>query len=147
MMTHEATMEKLNHVIIEKLNRMLSQEHACAIRYATHASIVMGPYAESVKARLKEISGDEVRHAEMLRDRIVALGGTPNMEVRTQDLIPAKNLEEILKVNMAEEKAAIQAYTEILKEISPTNAILYQTIQDIIRDEQEHLEELENLKL
>jgi bacterioferritin len=131
---------------IEALNRMLAQEHACAIRYATHAAIVTGPYAEAVKTRLKEISGDEVLHAEKLRDRIVTLGGIPNMKVSAEDLKPAANLREILEINIGEEKAAIRSYTEILETIPISNVILFQTLQEIIRDEQEHLEELENLQ-
>lgn len=136
-----------NAKMIQKLNDMLAQEHACAIRYATHAAVITGPYSETVKARLKEISGDEILHAATLRDRIMSLGGIPEMRIHEKDLIAATTLDQILKVNMAEEVAAIKAYTAILGEIPPTNAILYQAIQDIIRDEQEHLEELENLKV
>jgi hypothetical protein len=44
--------------LVEALNRMLAQEHACAIRYATHAAISAGPYSETVSARLKEIETD-----------------------------------------------------------------------------------------
>lgn len=132
--------------MIEALNQMLSQEHACAIRYATHAAQVTGPYAETIAARLKEISGDELRHAEVLRDRIIALGGTLTMKVREEDLIAATSLAEILQVNIAEENAAIRSYREILESVSASNAILYQAIQDILRDEQEHLEELEALR-
>ncbi len=132
--------------LIDPLNRMLAQEHACAIRYATHAAIVNGPYAEAIAARLKEISGDEVLHAEKLRDRILALGGTPTMDVCKEDLKSATALEEILKINIDEEQNAIKGYTEILENISMSNVILFQTIQEIIRDEQEHLEELEALQ-
>ena len=132
--------------IIEGLNQMLEQEHACAIRYATHAAVVTGPYAESVAARLKEIAGDEREHAEKLRGRITALGGTPSMQVSTGDLKPAGTLNEILKINIAEERAAISGYTKILEGVEFTNVILYQTIREIIRDEQEHLEELETLQ-
>ncbi len=135
-----------NKKIIDALNGMLSQEHACAIRYATHAAVISGPYAETVKARLKEISGDEVTHAEKLRDRITALGGEPTLQVKAGDLIPAFDLDRILKVNIGEELAAIKSYTEILKNIPADNAILFLTIQEIIRDEQEHLEELKNLE-
>ena len=99
-----------NHQLIDALNKMLAQEHACAIRYATHAAVVSGPYAESVAARLKEISTDEVGHAEMLRDRIVALGGTPTMEISSDDLKPAQDLAAILVVNIGEEKTAISHY-------------------------------------
>lgn len=133
--------------MIDSLNRMLSQEHACAIRYATHAAVVSGPYAEAVTARLKEISTDEQMHAEQLRDRIVGLGGTPTMDVRKEDLKPATTLDEIIDVNVDEEKDAIRSYTKILEGLSPSNAILFQTIQTILRDEQEHLEELEALRV
>lgn len=132
--------------IIDKLNIMLRQEHACAIRYATHAASISGPASENIRARLQEISGDEVEHAAKLRDRIIALGGTPTMDVATEDLKPAVDLETILAVNIEEENIAIATYSELLTHIPTTNAILYQTIWDIIRDEQEHLEELQNLK-
>ena len=132
--------------LTQSLNRMLAQEHACAIRYATHAAIVSGPYSETVAARLKEISTDEILHAEKLRARILALGGTPTMDVSTADLKPATSLEEILEVNIEEEADAIRSYTEILESLSMSNVILFQTIQEIIRDEQEHLEELDALK-
>lgn len=135
-----------NQQLIDALNKMLAQEHACAIRYATHAAVVKGPFAETVAARLKEISGDEVAHAEMLRDRIDALGGKPTMDISTADLKPAETLDEILTVNIGEEKSAIASYSEILETIPESNAILYQTIQNILSDEQEHLEELENLQ-
>lgn len=132
--------------LTQSLNRMLAQEHACAIRYATHAAIVSGPYSEAVAARLKEISTDEILHAEKLRARILALGGTPTMDVSTADLKPATGLEEILEINIEEEADAIRSYTEILESLSMSNVILFQTIQEIIRDEQEHLEELDALK-
>ncbi|MFQ5983989.1 MAG: bacterioferritin [Alphaproteobacteria bacterium] len=132
--------------LIEGLNRMLTQEYACAIRYATHAAIITGPYAQVVSARLKEIAGDEARHAKMLRDRIVALGGAPTMDVSADDLKPATTLEDIIKVNMAEEHAAIRGYRDVLKRVPSDNVILLRTIEDIIRDEQEHLEELEALR-
>lgn len=133
--------------LIEALNRMLAQEHACAIRYATHAAVITGPYADAVATRLKEIATDELLHAEKLRDRILALGGTPTMDVRTEDLKAATTLEHILRVNIAEEEAAIRGYTTILEGLSLSNVILFQTIQEIIRDEQEHLEELEALRV
>lgn len=130
--------------LIETLNKMLSQEHACAIRYATHAAVVVGPYADTIQARLKEIATDEISHAEKLRDRILALGGMPTLEVNCEDLKPAKTLSQILEINLEEEKDAIRHYTEILNSIPSSNAILFQTIQAILSDEQEHLEELES---
>ena len=135
-----------NSKLIESLNKMLSQEHACAIRYATHAEVVTGPYAEEIAERLNEIAGDEREHAAKLRKRISGLGGVPTMNVSVEDLKPAKTLDEILKINIAEEIGAIHSYTQILKTVPHENAILYKALMDIIADEQEHLEELKNLE-
>lgn len=139
-------MSDINTKTIKALNDMLAQEYSCAIRYLTHASVVKGPYAESVAARLNEIADDEIRHSMMLRERITALGGQPVMQVHEKDLVYAEDLDEILRINMEEEKEAISSYLKILDNTSTNNVILYRTIQDIIQDEQEHLEELENLQ-
>lgn len=138
-------MDKTNETI-KLLNDMLEQEHACAIRYATHAAVLEGPYSETVAARLSEISADEVRHAEILRKRILALDGKPAMKVREQDLKEAESLEGILKINIDEEKQAIRNYKAILEKVPVENAILFQALQELIQDEQEHLEELEALR-
>jgi bacterioferritin len=131
--------------LIDSLNRMLAQEHACAIRYLTHAVTISGPFAEPVGSRLKEIAGDELDHAEKLRKRIVGLGGIPTMDINAEDLKPAAELNDILEINIAEEKNAVALYSRILAGISQTDVILYEAVQDILRDEQEHLEELSRL--
>ena len=132
-------------LIVKSLNSALVQEHACAIRYMTHAEMVTGLSAESVSARLQEIGGDEWGHAKKLRERITALGGTPSVEVG--EVKTAKSIEEILNINIHEEKDAIVMYQEILKMIPKFQLMrLYETIEDIIQDEEEHLEELSRLK-
>jgi bacterioferritin len=138
-------MKTENSELLEELNRMLAQEHACAIRYATHSAMVNGPSAEAVAARLKEISSDEIAHAEKLRKRILALGGTPTMDVQRDDLKAASTLKDILDINVLEERGAIEQYGRILETLPKLNVLLYETVEEILRDEQEHLEELRNL--
>jgi bacterioferritin len=132
--------------IVKVLNEALAQEHGCNIRYSTHAAVVSGPYAEAVANRLKEIAKDEQAHADKLRDRITALGGVPTMDVGKEELIPAKTLKEILAVNLKEEAKAINHYQSILKMVDRDDIILYEVIEDIIEDEQEHREELSRLQ-
>ncbi|MHB8634315.1 MAG: ferritin-like domain-containing protein [Thermoplasmatota archaeon] len=130
---------------ITQLNALLSQEHACAIRYATHAAVLKGSYRETVGARFKEIAADEVSHAHELRERIVGLDGTPTMEVRTQDLKQAETLKEMLVINIEEEREAIANYAALLETIPRSNAVLYVAIQGILAAEQEHLEQLRDI--
>jgi bacterioferritin len=132
--------------VVQLLNQALAQEHGCQVRYRTHAAVITGPYAESVASRLKEIAEDEKAHADTLRDRITALGGTPTMDVAKDELIPATTLKKIIEINIAEEKKAIAMYRSVLKILEHDNVILYEAIEHIIEDEQEHLEELERLQ-
>jgi bacterioferritin (cytochrome b1) len=131
-----------NSHLIEDLNRMLAKEHACAIRYATHATLVTGPCVDPVSERFQEISSDEVRHAVLLRKRICALGGTPTMNVDAGNLEAAATLGDMIEVNVREESEAIVEYSGILKNVPRLNVLLYRTLEDILKDEQEHLEEL-----
>lgn len=132
--------------ILEMLNNALAQEHACFIRYKTHAAVITGPYAGPVSERLNEIAEDEESHAAKLRDRITGLGGSPTMSVQAADLIPATTLNEIIRVNLEEERKAIALYQEILNMIPREQRLLYETIEHILEDEQEHQEELERLR-
>jgi bacterioferritin (cytochrome b1) len=89
--------------VVRTLQALLSQEHACNIRYRTHATVLTGPWAESVGARLTEIADDEMKHAQTLRDLIDYMGDEPTMDVANEDLKPAHDLNQILDVKIAEE--------------------------------------------
>lgn len=132
--------------LVEALQKLLAQEHAGAIRYATHSAMVSGPYAGAVAGRLLEIAADEIQHARRLRARITALGQAPTMRVKEDELHPADSLERILEVNVSEGRRAVESYTQLLGLIPRTNIILVETIEEILRDKQETLEELERLQ-
>lgn len=132
--------------ILLALNTALSQEYACYIRYKTHAAVITGPYALAISAQLDEIAEDEEEHASQLRDRITALGGTPTMTPEMADLIQATTLKDILRVNIEEEQKAIAAYQSLLDMVPRQQRLLYETIEHILEDEHEHLEELERLQ-
>ncbi len=132
--------------LITTLNELLSKELASEIRYRTHASLVTGLYAEPVMARLKEIADDEAAHADKLRDRITALGGQPTMKVAESDLIPAQAINRILAINLKDEEDAVTQYKRLLKTLPhEEGTILYEEIEGIVEDEQEHTEELRRL--
>jgi bacterioferritin len=129
--------------IISLLNEALAQEHACIIRYLTHAAVVKGVFHEPVKARLTEIATDEQTHAGLLRDRVVGLGGIPTTDVR--EIKMATDIPKILAINIEEEKSAITMYQNIHAKIPDNEVLLRETVEQLIRDEQEHLQELTQL--
>ncbi len=129
--------------MVELLNRALVHEQTGQIRYLAHAAVVTGLHAEPIIARLKELAEDEAGHASMLRDRIVALGGTPHVAVEPSE-VPHDTMR-ILQINLRDERDAVGLYQRLFRMIPRQELILYECIEHILEDEQEHVEELSRL--
>ncbi|HDM42883.1 MAG TPA: ferritin, partial [Firmicutes bacterium] len=63
--------------LVNLLNKALADEWLAYYQYWIGARVVKGPMRGAVVVELEEHAGDELRHAGMLVDRIMQLGGTP----------------------------------------------------------------------
>src|SRR3990167_4955639 len=131
------------HKIIQLMNEGLEMEYASQIQYLTQAAITVGPYAEGLIARFKEIAGDEMEHAGILRSRIAALGGVPTTKVGEIQI--HKNSLQAVKINLKYERDTVDFYRKLLNLIPHDEVILYEAIEHILQDSQEHVEEIERL--
>jgi len=135
--------------ILASLNHTLELEHGAFVQYLSHAEIVDGIDAEPIIARLKEIAGDEKNHQDKFRTLIGVLGGVPTMKIA--ETHPAKNVKEILEVNLKDEKVAVDTYRRILEELKKEKGqgyyahLLEHELRHILMEEQEHITELELL--
>lgn len=137
--------------VIKMLNRALELEHAARIQYLAHAELVKGLNAEPIIERLKEIASDEQKHEEIFRSLIANyLGGIPSMGLA--ETYEAKEIKDILEVNLKGEKEAIDFYKEIYRKVVENKAefpyefeTLEHQIRHVIIDEQEHVVELSTL--
>ncbi|MCX8003301.1 MAG: hypothetical protein N2661_12090, partial [Anoxybacillus mongoliensis] len=85
------------------------------------AELVKGLNAEPIIERLKEIAGDEEKHEEIFRSLIANyLGGEPSMGIA--ETYQAKEIKEILEVNLKGEKEAIDFYKEIYRKVVENKA-------------------------
>ncbi|MEM2910098.1 MAG: ferritin-like domain-containing protein [Nitrososphaerota archaeon] len=142
---------KAKEELIKLLNRALELEHAAYVQYLSHAEIVDGLNCEPIIERLKEIASDEAKHQEKFRTLIGDyLGGVPSTGIA--ETKPAKTVQEILEVNLKDEKDAVDYYTEILKKIvQEKDNLRYEyftlehEVRHVIMDEQEHIAELKRL--
>lgn len=145
----EITMSKQG--LARMVNDALELEHAARIQYLAHAEQVDGLNAEPIIARLKEIAADELTHEDLFRTMIGGyLDGVPSMNVSERH--PATTLQEILKVNLDDEKHAVEVYTGILEKVREMRGDLKHeyfqlehALRHIITDEQEHISELKLL--
>ncbi|MEM2918196.1 MAG: ferritin-like domain-containing protein [Candidatus Altiarchaeota archaeon] len=137
--------------LLKMLNRALELEHAARIQYLAHAEQVDGLNAEPIISRLKEIADDEKKHEEIFRELIGSyLGAVPSMKI--EKTFEAKNLKEILEINLKGEKEAVDFYLQIMDKIREMSKELkyeyYQIehgLRHVIMDEQEHIAELKLL--
>ena len=129
--------------LIQLMNEGLEMEYASQIQYLTQAAVTTGPYAEGLIARFEEIAADEMEHAKILRTRIAALGGIPTTKIGPIQL--HKDSLQAVKINLKYERDTVEFYRKILNLIPHDEVILYEAIEHILEDSQEHVEELERL--
>ena len=134
--------------IVALMNKALSMEYGAYIQYLTHAEMLTGPNCEPLIARLRELAGDEAKHACTLRDLISNhLLAEPLMDVAPTT--PAKDLSKILDVNLQDEYEAIDIYETIHEKIVENKSqlkylhqFLEHAIRHILMEEEEHVAEL-----
>jgi len=134
--------------LVRMLNQALELEHAARIQYLAHAEQVDGLNAEPIIARLKEIADDERKHEGIFRELIGGyLDAVPSMGMA--ETHPAKTIQQILEVNLKDEKHAVDIYTGIIEKMKDMRGELkYEfltiehQIRHVIMDEQEHISEL-----
>ncbi len=130
--------------IVKLLNEDLAGELGAIIQYITYAAKVTGPYRPQLAQFFLAEVPDEQGHAQYLANKIVALGGEPTTQARA---VPAANTNhEMVEAVREAEKRAVADYTKRAKqaeELGDKGMVVQ--LEDIVRDETGHLEEVERL--
>ena len=137
--------------LIGILNKAFSDEWLAYYQYWIGAKVVKGPMKEAVIAELIQHATDELRHADMLANRIIQLGGTPVTEPREwykltncgYDAPGDPYVKAVLKQNIKGEQCAIMTYKKLLKLTEGKDPVTYNIVLQILQDEVEHEEDLQ----
>ena len=65
--------------VIRVLNEVLATELVCVLRYKRHYYMAAGIHAQSVAQEFLEHANEEQGHADLAAERIVQLGGAPDL--------------------------------------------------------------------
>jgi bacterioferritin len=139
--------------ILKHLNKALADEWLAYYQYWVGALVLVGNMSDTAKKELLEHAGDELKHANMLADRIIKLGGTPILKpeewykhTTCGYMAPTDfSVKAILKQNIKGEQCAINVYNNLLKTTKDKDPVTYDIILDILKDEIEHEDDLERL--
>jgi len=139
--------------LIGLLNKAYADEWLAYYQYWVGAKIAKGRMREAVMKELLEHADDELKHAGMLADRIIQLGGTPltdftklNDEANCKYANPTNtDTAEILKQAIDGEQCAIDVYNALFKTLKDKDNLTYHTVLEILEDEVEHEEDFQAL--
>ena len=129
--------------IIAQLNKLLASEMEGANRYLHHSFMVVGFSRKPIVSYLREQSTESIAHATLLGEKIVALGGHPTVSIAAEWEPEKHSIRQMLEINLEAEREALEGYYKLLKMVPNTDVALEEMVRDLIRQEQEHLEELE----
>jgi bacterioferritin len=133
------------------LNDALATEIVCVLRYKRHYYMATGIHAQSVAAEFLEHAVEEQAHADLLAERIVQLGGEPNLDPDQlsgrshAQYIEGKGLVEMIREDLVAERIAIDSYTEMIRYLGDDDPTTKRMLEGILAAEEEHADDLMNL--
>ena len=136
----QATMDEL----IRGLNDDLRGEFQAVIMYRLYASMVQGPYRQELRTFFASEIPEELGHAQMLADKISALGGTPAAEPAPVKVV--KDPKQMLEAALQAELETIERYLVRRKQAEAAGEFgLATEFDDLIADETNHRDELRQM--
>jgi len=140
--------------LINKLTTAFADEWTASYQYWIAAKLVQGAKTPNVANELMQHHKDELRHADMLANRLIELGGDFRMFPKDwdkkagchYDSITDTSVNSILKENIDGEVCAIKFYQDLLNMIKEKDKKTYNIILQILNDEIEHKRDLEKLQ-
>ena len=137
--------------LVETLNKAYADEWLAYYQYWIGAKVAKGRMRGIVAGELQEHAEEELKHADMLAERIIQLGGTPLLS--TEAWLKSTNCgyespedpdtKALLAQNIKGEQCAIEVYQKLLNMVQGKDPITAKMVLEILEEEVEHEEDLE----
>ena len=136
--------------LIRLLNKAYADEWLAYYQYYIEEKVVKGIMKDAAIAELQQHAADELRHADMVAQRILQLGGTPLLSPKEWFTQSNCGYEEpkdfdvvaILEDAIKGEQCAISTYSELAEMTREKDIVTYDLVSRILADEVEHEEDL-----
>jgi len=137
--------------VIKLLNEALATEVVCTLRYKRHYFMAKGINAQSVADEFLEHANEEQMHADQIAERIVQLGGEPDLSpdgmlARSHsEYVEGESLIDMIKEDLVAERVAIDSYREMATYFGNADPTSRRLMEEILAKEEEHAEDLVSL--
>ena len=133
------------------LNEALATEIVCVLRYKRHSFMAQGLASDPVKAEFLEHANAEQAHADRIAERIVQLGGEPDLDPAVlagrshSEYVEGKDLVSMIREDLVAERVAIESYREIVAWLAAADPTTRRMMEELLADEEEHADDLSSL--
>ena len=133
------------------LNAALATEIVCVLRYKRHYFMAQGLAAESVKDEFLEHASEEQAHADEIAERIVQLGGEPDLDPQGlatkahSEYVEGETLRDMIREDLVAERIAIESYREIIHWLGNGDSTTRKMMEEILAKEEEHADDMASL--
>ena len=137
--------------VIKLLQGALATEIVCVLRYRQNYFAARGLRAKVAADEFLEHSKQEQEHADRIAERIVQLGGDPDLNPATlgershAEYRIGKSLSEMIRENLVAERIAIDSYREIAQYLGDDDPTTRRMMEEILAVEEEHADDLADL--
>jgi bacterioferritin len=119
------------------LNKAIAAEMQVSIQYMWQHVQWSGVKGFAVKDELENIAKQEMKHAEMIAERLFYLGGTPT--TKPDPIFVRENLKDMIEQDMKDEENAIKLYKTIIEKARKENdETTNRLFREIMQQEEDH---------
>jgi bacterioferritin len=134
---------KGNPKLIEVLNSLLADELTAINQYIVHAEMCADWGYDKLHDNFEKRAIDEMKHAEMLIERILFLEAVP-VVTKLKDIFIGDEIPKQLENDRVSEMGAIAAYNEAIKLAGEVKDFATRSVlQKILADEDRHMDDIE----
>lgn len=137
--------------VVRLLNEALATEVICILRYKRHYFMTAGVSARHVKVKFLQYVAEEQAHADHLAERIVQLGGKPDLSTERllnrshAEHVEGDSLAEMITADLVHERISIDSYRAMIASIGNDDPTTRQVLERILAQEEAHVENLTTL--
>ncbi len=138
-------------IVLKLLNDALATEIVCMLRYRRHYFMARGIQSQAISEEFLMHSNEEQEHVDMLAERIVQLGGEPNLSPEGllgrshAEYVEGVTLADMIKEDLVAERIAIDSYREFIQYLGNKDSTSKRMLESILAAEEEHADDLADL--
>jgi bacterioferritin len=138
-------------IVLKMLNDSLATELVCVLRYRRHHFMARGIHSQSVAQEFLDHSNEELAHADRIAERIVQLGGSPDLAPdgitrrSHAEYVEGDSLVSMIREDLVAERIAIDSYRDIIQYLGDRDPTTRRMLEEVLAMEEQHADELSDL--